>query len=132
MYEEDVDFEVLIGKTIKEIKVFPGELLFITDDGKYLMKHNQCCCESVYLEDICGDLNDLIGSKVVTAKVTSNSDKPPLDDDDSFTWTFYDLTTIHGAVTFRWYGSSNGYYSEEVDFYRIIDDEEHNELQTLT
>ena len=124
MFEEDVDFEVLIGKTIKEIKEFPNELLFITDDGKYLMKHDQECCESVYLEDVCGDLTDLIGSEIVTAKVTTNSDMPPLDDDDSYTWTFYDLATIHGAVTFRWYGTSNGYYSEEVGFYKINDDKE--------
>jgi hypothetical protein len=126
-YRDRVEFSVLQGKTLTEIKggKDTDKLRFFTTDGEeYLMYHNQDCCENVILEDICGDLDDLIGSPILQAEEVV-SDKDPedfvLSDDDrrwreSYTWTFYKLATIKGAVTLRWYGESNGYYSESVDF----------------
>ena len=76
------------------------------------------------LEDIVGDLDDLIDSEILMAEeVTHNSENPKgieiPEYQDSFTWTFYKLRTMKGSVTIRWYGESNGYYSESVDFEKL-------------
>lgn len=111
MYNE---FEMLIGKTITKIDNLGDELIFHTsDDCRYRMYHWQDCCESVYIEDIIGDLDDLIGNPITMAEEVSEDDPNAY---DSGTWTFYKLATVRGYVTIRWYGSSNGYYSESVSF----------------
>lgn len=109
---------VLVGKTLERVAVTNAEIVFYCQDGsKYKMYHEQDCCESVGIEDICGDMNSLLGSPIIVAEESSNNDKGALDRwDESYTWTFYKLATINGWVDIRWYGTSNGCYSEGVDF----------------
>ena len=113
-------FEHLIGKTFSEIKKVgnpTNELNFTTSDGeRFWMGHHQECCEFVYLEDICGNLDDLIGSPLLMAEVVSQGGRK---DNESGTWTFYKFATLKGYVTLRWFGTSNGYYSEEVSFKKV-------------
>jgi len=117
--------EDLIGKTLSSVngQVGDEEIIFITNTGeRYAMTHYQDCCESVYVEDICGDWSDVIGSPILNAYESSGVDKPPKDIyDSSYTWTFYHMSTVKGTVTIRWYGTSSGYYSERVDFVKITD-----------
>jgi hypothetical protein len=116
--------DVLMGKTITKIvgDVNSDELYFETSDGhEYCMSHMQDCCEHVSIEYIIGDLYDLIDSPIMMAEEASNKGDESDDDHyvESCTWTFYKLATMKGYVTIRWYGESNGYYSESVDFNQI-------------
>jgi len=117
------NFNELVGKVLTKIQITHAdkdEILFICEDGtKYLMYHDQDCCEVVYIEDICGDIKNLIGCPILLAEEVTNSGNPKYEDTESCTWTFYKLSTIEGSVTIRWYGESNGYYSESVDFVRV-------------
>lgn len=110
--------EILKGKIITEIDNSVDEIRFTDSDGKvYLMYHDQDCCELVTIDDIVGDLNDLLNSPILEAEVVSNDEGPKnAEYDESYTWTFYKIGTIKGNVTIKWYGTSNGYYSEYVTF----------------
>ena len=115
----------LIGKTLKSINVHNSELIrFYTEEGdEYVMWHEQDCCESVDIEDICGSLENLIGSPVLMAEEVISEVKPPdverKYEPESETWTFYKIATINEYVTIRWFGQSNGYYSEYVSFDKV-------------
>lgn len=121
-----MDIKNLLGRTLKSINVDRenNEITFIdTEDLVYQMYHDQDCCESVIIDDIVGDVSDLIGSPITMAEEITNTDDAmdkEVDTYDSFTWTFYKLATIKGYVTIKWWGESNGYYSERVEFKQIF------------
>lgn len=114
-----MDISVLIGQTITEVTSSNTEITFKTSEGnEYLMYHDQDCCETVTIDDINGDLQRLIGQPISIAEERISSG---LEDDyaESSTWTFYSIANINEFVTIRWYGTSNGYYSEGVSFKKI-------------
>lgn len=115
MVNKEVCFSDLIGKTLVKIeKKDDKEIIFTCDDGKkYLMYHQRDCCEDVTIDEINGDMQDLIGSPILQAEEKTNSGKCT---ETTYTWTFYDLATIKGFVHIKWFGSSSGYYSESVSF----------------
>lgn len=142
MYDE-VPFSTLLGKTLTAVhRVNDEEIRFQTSEGHiYSMRHEQDCCEHVYIDSIVGNLDDLVGEPILMAdEATNDSVQPgqervetasgqpargtpffgvPVETGDSFTWTFYKLATVLGYVDIRWYGSSNGYYSESVSLIRV-------------
>jgi hypothetical protein len=118
---EWVEFSELKGKVVTKVEGAEGnsQLNFYTNDGyKYSMYHEQDCCESVYVESIVGDLEDLVGEEILVAEESSGD--TPADSKaepyESYTWTFYKLASRKGYVDIRWLGESNSYYSESVSF----------------
>lgn len=118
-------FSDLRGKTCTRVEqVGDDRIEFDCADGhKFLLLHHQDCCESVVVESVTGDLADLVGTPILLAEEAESGDDPPgykADyTEESQTWTFYKLRTIKGSVDIRWHGTSNGYYSESVDFEEV-------------
>lgn len=114
----------ILGKTIKFIKGLEeesDEVLFYCNDGSiYKMYHEQDCCERVSIDDVSGNVDDLIGSKILQAEVyTKDMEDEREDAESSGTYTFYNFATINGYVQVKWFGTSNGYYSEAVEFEKV-------------
>ena len=130
------EFADLEGRTLTSVERVgddDNELVFTTDTGHVFRQyHQRACCEDVYIESIVGDLHDLVGSPIIIAEEVRDPGLAPIpkqqpedwwDDDgdnpfnpipESYSWTFYKLATIKGYVDIRWYGTSNGCYSERA------------------
>jgi hypothetical protein len=112
-------FDELLGRTLYKVTADDDQLkLYLSDTNYVVFYHQQDCCESVYIEDICGDLQDLVGEPLLIAEEVSDdayeAEHDPGEYAESYTWTFYKFATRKGYVDVRWFGTSNGYYSESV------------------
>jgi len=118
--ESIVEFSTLLGKVFVAVQLENDFIAVETVDGEiFVLGHTQDCCECVDVEDVVGDLKDLLNSPILLAEEATSDENPKDKYDDSFTWSFYKLATIKGYVDIRFYGTSNGFYSESVDLFRI-------------
>jgi hypothetical protein len=122
---KEIEISDLLGMTFTSVcraeNDEEDDAIFFTsfDDGRiFKMYHDHECSETVRIEDICGELSDLMGSPITMAEVITQEGKDE-DEHEHVTWTFYKLATIKGYVTIRWYGSSNGFYSETADIVEL-------------
>lgn len=111
------------GKTIQEIrgcKKHSDEVTIKFTDGSCLkFYHRQDCCETVLLEDFDVTPEDLVNANIISieeriSNSNENEIKPLNTWDQSYTWSFYVIKTSRFTMTMRWYGESNGWYSETV------------------
>jgi hypothetical protein len=113
-------FTDLLGHTMRSVTEDGERMSFTREDGRrFDFYHPQDYCESVRIEDIAGNLDDLVGSPILLAEEVSSDGAPTPECAESFTWTFYKFATAKGSVTVRWLGESNGYYGEGVDFAEV-------------
>lgn len=124
----DDTIAAMIGCVFTQIIVSDNEIEFIDDlnEKRFVMKHEQDCCEYVHIESIVGDMNDLLFHPILMAEEVCNRKGEegfitPTGGfcDDSATWTFYKMATVKGYVDIRWFGTSNGYYSEQAAVYQV-------------
>ena len=118
MYNE-VDISQLKNKIFSKVYRNENFIFFENSKEKYGLFHNQDCCEDVYIDDVCGELSNLENAEITYAERTTNEGFPKNEYDDSCTWTFFKFATNKGWVDVRFYGTSNGYYSEDADLYLI-------------
>lgn len=113
-----VHINALVGRVLTSVEHNQEEVVFTCQDGdRFRLYHEQCCCESVTLEGVDGDVEDLIGVPVIRADevLCEQFDR----NGSSQTDTHFLVATNAGRVLFRWEGASNGYYSELVYFSKI-------------
>lgn len=127
------EYKSLIGQVFSRVEKSNSEndqINFYVGDGtepKYVLKHEQDCCEHVYIESITGELSDLVGYPITMAEIVWKDGESRDEDsiyNDSSTWTFIKFATIKGYVDIRFYGSSNGYYSESAHIYHKRDEDD--------
>lgn len=83
-------FEELIGKEFSDIINIKDRVLYfkISDDSGYIFYHDQDCCEDVYIEDICGDFDDLTNTPILSAELVGGESKKDENFDECIDWYF--------------------------------------------
>ena len=79
-----------------------------TDGVQVKMHHEQECCEHVWVEEVHGDLQALIGYPLTTAEVYTRDGGESEDGDDRM-FTFYRIGNERHMATIRWCGESHHY-----------------------
>ena len=115
-YRNSCDIKDMVGKKVVGIYYDEENFQILTDDGVYAFYHEQSCCESVWLTQVDGINDKIIGSRIVIAEVVTDEKDTEY---GHITWSFYKIGTNKGMIDFRWCGESNGYYSETVDLVKI-------------
>ncbi|MEK2647414.1 DUF7448 domain-containing protein [Bdellovibrio sp. BCCA] len=122
----NVDLSFLLGKTIISHKLVDqkSNLLLVGDDGMhYWLGGFSSDGGHVHLEDINGNLDDLLNSPILRAE-----EKTVLVPEDQKThpgytedyYFYYEISTIKGSVHMRFYGEEGAYYSASAWFYYCI------------
>lgn len=114
---QPVPFDCLLGDTFSRVWQDGGAICLVSENGCTFGLGD--IHGDVTIEDICGDLELLIGSEILLAHEdhTASTDS---DGYDREAWHFYRLGTAKGYVTVRFYGC-DGYYADEAPLWWVSD-----------
>ena len=117
-----VEFSVLVGEVLDSVDIDREEnqILLTTRSGrKFMVYHEQDCCEKVQIVGQDGSFDMLIGKPLTEARgfAVDTSEEAI---DSSQTTTTLVFRVDDQTVISRWIGDSNGYYSESVDIAELI------------
>jgi hypothetical protein len=118
-----VEFSDLVGEVLDAVDIDREEnqILLTTRSGrKFLVYHEQDCCETVAISTQDGSFDNLIGKPIVEARDFAVDTGESEGDYDSQTTTTLVFRVDDQTVISRWIGDSNGYYSESVDIAELI------------
>lgn len=74
------EFADLKGRCLSRAEQDGEELqLYLSENNYVRFYHDQDCCESVEIEDVCGDLRDLVGEPLTEAEEVQGYHGPDLD-----------------------------------------------------
>ena len=88
----------LVGKVVRGLAYSDEYFQILTDDCVYAFYHEYSCCESVWLTQVDGISDKIIGSRIVIAEVVTDEKDT---EDGHTTWSFYKIGTNKGMIDFR-------------------------------
>mgnify|MGYP001809990637 FL=1 len=113
--ELDANISDLIGLTMKSVAKDNDMISFESIDGrKFTLEHNQNCCEEVVIQEIVGDLTNLIGQPILCVEKV---------EDESFS-ARVKFETNKGTVFISWEAILGGC----GNWYTVVDCFEHADL----
>ncbi len=117
-----VDKNALIGETFQNVLIEDDQVIFLTaDKEKYVLCHRQTCCEKVKLQEVKGDLNTLIDSKIIKIETETYKNRQEYqtrhEELRKNYWTTFTLTTLTGEVKIGWSCDYNDCGSGDIKLY---------------
>jgi hypothetical protein len=117
-----VKFDALVGEVLDAVDIDREEnqILLTTRSGRrFLVYHEQDCCETVAMHWQDGSFDKLIGKPIIEARdIAIDTSEEAIDSSQTTTTLIFRVDDQ--TVISRWIGDSNGYYSESVDIAELI------------
>lgn len=104
---------ILIGKTIKEIKIADDKkaVLFITDCGEIIAKTDADCCSETWVENIELPFKGFPALVIAAEDIDMPEKEHPEDiDRDVMAYYGFKISTDKGDIVIDYRNESNGYY----------------------